>query len=113
MCEGLPWTPIRRRLPRVRCLRRGSAAPNKKLSSSGQVPSVGLGDEQHLTRCRSTSWATRANSPALARSECAVVFGAIALCAFLFDAAAVRLWFQHHRIGATLITPSTTVSAPL
>ena len=27
----------------------------------------------------------------------AVVFGSIALCAFLFDAAAVRLWFMGHR----------------
>jgi len=33
----------------------------------------------------------------------AVVFGAIALCAFLFDAAAVRLWFMGHRIGAAAI----------
>jgi hypothetical protein len=33
----------------------------------------------------------------------AVVFGAIALCAFLFDAAAVRLWFTDHRIGSVLI----------
>jgi hypothetical protein len=33
----------------------------------------------------------------------AVVFGAIALCAFLFDAAAVRLWFLGHRLGATII----------
>ncbi|HXF55305.1 MAG TPA: hypothetical protein VNK52_14405 [Hyphomicrobiaceae bacterium] len=32
-----------------------------------------------------------------------IVFGAIALCAFLFDAAAVRLWFMGHRIGAGLI----------
>ena len=29
----------------------------------------------------------------------AVVFGAVALCAFLFDAAAVRLWFMRHRLG--------------
>jgi hypothetical protein len=28
------------------------------------------------------------------------VFGLVALCAFLFDAAAVRLWFMGHRIGA-------------
>ena len=33
----------------------------------------------------------------------AVVFGTIALCAFLFDAAAVRLWFQRHRVGAVII----------
>ncbi len=33
----------------------------------------------------------------------AVVFGAIALCAFLFDAAAVRLWFTRHRLGAVTI----------
>jgi hypothetical protein len=33
----------------------------------------------------------------------AVVFGAIALCACLFDAAAVRLWFMGHRIGAGAI----------
>jgi hypothetical protein len=33
----------------------------------------------------------------------AVVFGAIALCAFIFDAAAVRLWFMHHRLGAVVI----------
>src|SRR5262245_54761308 len=33
----------------------------------------------------------------------AVVFGAIALCAFIFDAAAVRLWFMHHRVGAVVV----------
>jgi signal transduction histidine kinase len=33
----------------------------------------------------------------------AVVFGAIALCAFIFDAAAVRLWFMRHRLGAVVI----------
>jgi hypothetical protein len=33
----------------------------------------------------------------------AVVFGAIALCAFLFDAAAVRLWFMGHRITSVAI----------
>jgi hypothetical protein len=33
----------------------------------------------------------------------AVVFGAIALCAFIFDAAAVRLWFMRHRLGAVMI----------
>jgi hypothetical protein len=33
----------------------------------------------------------------------AVVFGSIALCAFLFDAAAVRLWFMKHRVGSALI----------
>src|SRR5262245_1328188 len=33
----------------------------------------------------------------------AVVFGAIALCAFIFDAAAVRLWFMHHRLGAVVV----------
>ena len=33
----------------------------------------------------------------------AVVFGGIALCAFLFDAAAVRLWFMKHYLGAGLI----------
>jgi hypothetical protein len=31
------------------------------------------------------------------------VFGAVALCAFLFDAAAVRLWFMNHRIGSVVI----------
>jgi hypothetical protein len=30
----------------------------------------------------------------------AVVFGLIAICAFIFDAAAVRLWFMRHRLGA-------------
>jgi hypothetical protein len=33
----------------------------------------------------------------------AVMFGAIALCAFLFDGAAVRLWLHGHRLGAVLI----------
>jgi len=33
----------------------------------------------------------------------AVVFGAIALCAILFDAAAVRLWFIQHRISSVAI----------
>jgi hypothetical protein len=33
----------------------------------------------------------------------AVVFGSIALCAFLFDAAAVRLWFMRHYLGSALI----------
>jgi hypothetical protein len=33
----------------------------------------------------------------------AVVFGAIALCAFIFDAAAVRLWFMRHHVGAIVI----------
>ena len=33
----------------------------------------------------------------------AVVFGAIALCAFIFDAAAVRLWFMGHHVGAVVI----------
>jgi hypothetical protein len=33
----------------------------------------------------------------------AIVFGLIALCAFLFDAAAVRLWFVGHRLGATAV----------
>jgi hypothetical protein len=33
----------------------------------------------------------------------AVVYGAIALCAFLFDGAAVRLWFTDHRIGSCAI----------
>jgi hypothetical protein len=33
----------------------------------------------------------------------AVVYGAIALCAFLFDTAAVRLWFQGHRVGSGAI----------
>ena len=32
----------------------------------------------------------------------AVVFGSIALCAFLFDAAAVRLWFMKHYVGSAL-----------
>src|SRR5215468_7772956 len=38
----------------------------------------------------------------------AVVFGAIALCAFIFDAAAVRLWFMRHRLGAVV---TGTISA--
>ena len=51
----------------------------------------------------------------------AVVFGLIALCAFLFDAAAVRLWFMGHRLGPLRLasspaprwsSPSPTVSAP-
>jgi hypothetical protein len=33
----------------------------------------------------------------------AVVFGAIALCACLFDAAAVRLYFMGHRIGCVVV----------
>jgi hypothetical protein len=33
----------------------------------------------------------------------AIMFGAIALCAFLFDGAAVRLWLQGHRWGAAVI----------
>ena len=33
----------------------------------------------------------------------AVVFGSIALCAFIFDAAAVRLWFMRHHVGAIVI----------
>ena len=33
----------------------------------------------------------------------AIVFGLIAVCACLFDAAAVRLWFMGHRIGAATI----------
>src|SRR4029453_13153628 len=33
----------------------------------------------------------------------AVVFGCIALCAFIFDAAAVRLWFMRHHVGAIVI----------
>ena len=33
----------------------------------------------------------------------AVVFGLIALCAFLFDAAAVRLWFMGHRLGSAAV----------
>jgi hypothetical protein len=33
----------------------------------------------------------------------AVVFGSIALCAFIFDAAAVRLWFMRHHVGAVVI----------
>jgi hypothetical protein len=33
----------------------------------------------------------------------AIVFGLVALCACLFDAAAVRLWFMGHRIGASTI----------
>ena len=33
----------------------------------------------------------------------AVVFGSIALCAFVFDAAAVRLWFMRHHAGAVVI----------
>ena len=32
-----------------------------------------------------------------------MVFGLIALCAFLFDAAAVRLWFMGHRLGSTAV----------
>src|SRR5262245_11678596 len=33
----------------------------------------------------------------------AIMFGAIALCAFLFDGAAVRLWLHGHRPGAIMI----------
>src|SRR6266849_6575453 len=33
----------------------------------------------------------------------AIVFGSIALCAFIFDAAAVRLWFMQHRLGSVAI----------
>jgi hypothetical protein len=33
----------------------------------------------------------------------AIVFGSIALCAFIFDAAAVRLWFMRHRLGSVAI----------
>src|SRR5947208_9874604 len=33
----------------------------------------------------------------------AIVFGLIALCACLFDAAAVRLWFMGHRSAAATI----------
>ena len=33
----------------------------------------------------------------------AIVFGLIALCAFLFDGAAVRLWFMGHRLGSTAV----------
>src|SRR3954466_14705557 len=33
----------------------------------------------------------------------AVVFGAIALCACLFDAAAVRLWFMSHHTGSVMV----------
>jgi hypothetical protein len=33
----------------------------------------------------------------------AIVFGLIALCACLFDAAAVRLWFMGHCFGASAI----------
>jgi hypothetical protein len=33
----------------------------------------------------------------------AVMFGAIALCAFLFDGAAVRLWLHGNRLGAVVI----------
>ena len=33
----------------------------------------------------------------------ALVFGSIALCAFLFDVAAVRLWFMGHRLGSVTI----------
>jgi hypothetical protein len=32
-----------------------------------------------------------------------IMFGLIALCACLFDAAAVRLWFMRHRIGAIAV----------
>ena len=31
------------------------------------------------------------------------MFGSIALCAFIFDAAAVRLWFMRHHVGAIVI----------
>lgn len=40
----------------------------------------------------------------------AVVFGAIALCAFLFDAAAVRLWFMGHRIASVAIALLATAA---
>jgi hypothetical protein len=33
----------------------------------------------------------------------AIVFGLVALCAFLFDAAGVRLWFMGHRLGSVVI----------
>ena len=33
----------------------------------------------------------------------AVVFGSVACCAFMFDAAAVRLWFMGRRIGSVVI----------
>jgi len=33
----------------------------------------------------------------------AIVFGLIALCACLFDAAAVRLWFMRHHAGSVII----------
>jgi len=32
-----------------------------------------------------------------------VVFGSIALCAFIFDAAAVRLWFMRHHLSSAVI----------
>src|SRR5262245_41165246 len=33
----------------------------------------------------------------------AIVFGLIALCACLFDAAAVRLWFMRHHAGSVMV----------
>lgn len=33
----------------------------------------------------------------------ALVFGSVACCAFLFDAAAVRLWFMGRRLGAMIV----------
>jgi hypothetical protein len=33
----------------------------------------------------------------------ACIYGAISLCAFLFDGLAVRLWFTRHRVGAVFI----------
>ena len=41
----------------------------------------------------------------------AVVFGVIALCAFMFDAAAVRLWFMRHRLGAVGDRPASAAAA--
>src|SRR5215468_394957 len=43
---------------------------------------------------------TRVKRPAMTS---AVVFGLIALCACLFDAAAVRLWFMRHQAGSVMI----------
>ena len=58
--------------------------------------------ERSASRWRPAT-ATRAPTPRSTALISAVVFGAIALCAFIFDAAAVRLWFMRHRIGAVVI----------
>ena len=58
--------------------------------------------ERSASRWRPAT-ATRAPTRPIDGLISAVVFGLIALCAFLFDAAAVRLWFMGHRLGATAV----------